>query len=101
MLAHPDRLYLHNNPDAYWCAGCWKWKLDCEHLVEPLTSPIMKLNHWQYIEATWQKGVLQLTMNTGDRYQHFGVPRWLAVAFVRNPNHEILKGYRFERVRAR
>ena len=38
-------------------------------------------------------------MNTGERFQHFRVPRWHAVLFVRNPREELLKGYRFERVR--
>ena len=48
-----DGKYLHNHPDAYWCAGCHHFTLDCSHLVEPLKSPIMKLDHWQYLEATW------------------------------------------------
>ena len=69
--------------------------------MEPLTSPEMKLDNFQYSAATWQKNVLQVTMNTGERYQHFRVPRWLAVQFVRNPSEELLKGYRFERVRGR
>ena len=40
-------------------------------------------------------------MNTGERYQFFRVPRWRAVQFVRNPSRNLLKGYRFERVRGR
>ena len=32
-------------------------------------------------------------MNTGERYQFFSVPRWLAVQFVRNPSQKLLKGY--------
>ena len=98
MLAHPATGYLHN-PDAYWCADCWKFTLDCSHLVEPLTSPEMKLDNFQSSAATWQRNVLQVTMNTGERYQFFRVPRWLAVLFVRNPQRDLLKGYRFERVR--
>jgi hypothetical protein len=91
---------IHNDPDAYWCAGCWAWKYDCTHLVEPLKSPIMKLWHSKYIEATWEKSILQITMNTGERYQHFSVPRSAAVRFVRTPDDKtILRGYRFERVR--
>jgi hypothetical protein len=38
VLAHPAAAYLHNNPNAYWCARCWRWTLDCAHLVEPLSS---------------------------------------------------------------
>ena len=52
MLAHPETQYLHNNPDAYWCADCWKFTLDCSHLVEPLTSPEMKLDNFQYSTTT-------------------------------------------------
>jgi hypothetical protein len=93
---------IHNDPDAYWCAGCWAWKYDCAHLVEPLASPIMKLRHSIYIEATWEKNILQITMNTGERYQHFRVPRSAAVRFVRNPEDKsVLAGYRFERVRGK
>jgi hypothetical protein len=40
-------------------------------------------------------------MNTGERYQHFGVSRPVAVEFARNPDGVSLKGYRFERVRGR
>jgi hypothetical protein len=94
---------IHNDPNAYWCAGCWAWKYDCVHLVEPLTSPIMKLQHSVYIAATWEKNTLQVTMNTGERYQHCGVPRSVAIRFVRDPElrKAISHGYRFERVRGR
>jgi len=45
MLQQSETKYLHNNPDAYWCADCWKFTLDFVHLVEPLTSPVMKLQY--------------------------------------------------------
>jgi hypothetical protein len=62
----------------------------------------MKLDHWQYLEATWKRNILQITMNTGERYQYFKVPRRLAVQFVRTLQHRpLLNGYRFERVRGR
>ena len=86
MLNHPATKYLHNNPDAYWCADCWKFTLDCSHLVEPLTSAEMRLYNFQYLAARWQRNVLQVTMNTGERYQHYRVPRSVAVAFVKNPD---------------
>ena len=73
--------------------------MDCAHLVEPLSSLEMKLEHWQYLGVTWQKNVLQVTTNTGERFQHFNVRRRLAVEFVRNPGEALVKGYRFERVR--
>jgi hypothetical protein len=59
----------------------------------------MPLNHWQYLGVTWKSGIHQITMNTGERYQHFGVSRSLAIRFARNPDGVLLKGYRFERVR--
>src|SRR4030095_8385106 len=65
MLEHPATAYLHNNPDAYWCADCWKFTLACSRLVEPLTSPVMKFDNFQYSAATWQRNVLPVTMNTG------------------------------------
>jgi hypothetical protein len=80
--------YLHNEPGAYWCPHYWRFTLDCNHLVEPLNSPEVKLHHFQYLAATWHSGVLQVTMNTGERYQLFDVPRWRAVAFVRNPEEK-------------
>ena len=71
MLQHPATKYLHNDPNAYWCAHCWKFTLDCSHLMEPLTSPQVRLDSFQYLSATWQRNVLQVTMNTGERYQFF------------------------------
>jgi len=64
-------------------------------------TPAVKLDNWQYSEATWARNVLQVTMNTGERYQFMNVPRRLAISFVRNPQEELLKGCRFERVRGR
>jgi len=69
-------------------------------LVEPLTIPILKLNRGIYIEVTCQNGVIKITTNTGERYQHFAVSRSAAVAFAKNPdNAELIKGRRLERVR--
>ena len=25
MLHHPATNYLHNDPNAYWCADCWRF----------------------------------------------------------------------------
>jgi len=91
---------LHNNPNAYWCWYCKEWKLDCSHLVEPLASPILKLDHSIFKEITWCAGIVQITTNTGERYQHFGVSCAAAIAFARNPdNKEVINGTRLERVR--
>ena len=101
MLQSQDTSHLHNNPAAYWCADCHKFTLDCSHLVEPLNTPTVRLDNWQYSAVTWARNVLQVTMNTGERYQFMNVPRRVAIAFVRNPSEELLRGYRFERVRGR
>ena len=26
----------HWTPESHWCAGCWRWVVDCEHLLNPL-----------------------------------------------------------------
>jgi hypothetical protein len=28
----------HWTPESHWCAGCWHWVVDCEHLVAPLRA---------------------------------------------------------------
>ena len=96
-------LAIHSNPDAYWCADGHRFTFDCSHLVEPLDAPAVKLNHFQVKEVRWAKNVLQIRMNTGEGRQYFGVPRWVAVAVVKNPNLEVnlCKSYRFQRVRGR
>ena len=33
--AKPDEVD-HWTPYSHWCAGCWHWVVDCEHLVDPL-----------------------------------------------------------------
>ena len=102
MYAFAENVGLQYNTDAYWCFDCGVFTLDCSHLVEPLTSPIMKLRHSIYVAATWERSILQVTMNTGERYQFFKVPRSVAVRFVRNPaDKSPLAGFRFERVRGR
>jgi hypothetical protein len=51
--------------------------------------------------------ILELEMNTGERLQHFGVPRRIAVGLVQADDpakneKEFIEGtYRFERVRRR
>jgi hypothetical protein len=37
--------------------------------VDPLGTPEVKLGHWQYLAAIWARNILQVTMNTGERYQ--------------------------------
>jgi hypothetical protein len=33
--AKPDEVD-HWTPSSHWCAGCWHWVADCEHLLDPL-----------------------------------------------------------------
>jgi hypothetical protein len=96
-----DPFHIHNNPNAYWCADCHRFTFDCAHLVESLGTPVVLLRNWQYSAATWARNILEVTMNTGERFQFMKVPRRLAIAFVRTPTYEQLKRYRFERVRGR
>ena len=37
LEAKPDEVD-HWTPESHWCAGCWHWVVDCEHVVEPLAS---------------------------------------------------------------
>jgi hypothetical protein len=93
---------LQYTANAYWCAHCWDFVLECSHLVEPMTTPPYVFHDsGQYIEARWDKNILQVRTNTGEGFQFTNVPRRVAIAFVKNPDHELLKGYRFERVRGR
>jgi len=34
--AKPDEVD-HWTPSSHWCAGCWHWVVDCEHLLNPLS----------------------------------------------------------------
>src|SRR5262245_5231668 len=77
--------FLHNNPNAYWCADCWKWRLDCEHLVEPLKdAPTVILGNWPLQSVSYDREgmILELETNTGERFQYFRVPRRVAIRLV-------------------
>ena len=101
---------LHNQPGGYWCPECHRFILDCSHLVEPLdNAPRVVLDNWLIRSVTYnrERMVLELEMNTGERFQHVGVPRRAAIALVQadDPakymNERIDGTYRFERVRVR
>src|SRR5262245_5527423 len=58
--------HLHNHPDAYWCADCHRFTLDCRHLVEPLeNAPRVILGNWmiQSIAYDGARRMLELEMN--------------------------------------
>jgi KTSC domain len=82
---------LHNHPDAYWCGDCWKWRLDCEHLVEPLSARRLLLNDWLLIYAAYDrdKRVLEICFSHRVRHQYRNVPLAAALALVRasDPAH--------------
>jgi KTSC domain len=98
---------LHNQPGVYWCADCHRFTLDCSHLVEPLNAPSVILSNWLIQSVTYEgaQRILELEMNTGERFQHFGVPRRIAIALVQadDPtkymNHSIEGTYQCRRVR--
>jgi hypothetical protein len=87
---------------------CHRFVLDCGHLVEPLgDAPRVNLGNWliETVAYDRQRLILELEMNKGDRYQHFGVPRRVAIGLVqanepaRYWEEFIQSTYRFERVR--
>ena len=71
----PD--HLHNQPG--WCRECHQFTFHCAHLVEPLGTPAVPLKSSQYTAATWARNILEVTMNTGERFQFMEVPRRLAI----------------------
>jgi hypothetical protein len=87
-----DPFHVHNQPGCYWCADCHRFTFECARLVEPLGTPVVQLKNWQYSAATWARNILEVTMNTGERFQFMRVPRRVAIEFVRNPAYELLKG---------
>ena len=99
--------YLHNDPNAYWCPDCWAFTLDCSHLVEPLDAPELPISDWQINSVAYDRArrILELEMNTGERFQNCGVPRGVAVMLVKAQSpaaywKERINGkYPFERVR--
>src|SRR5262245_58016583 len=102
--------HLHNHPDAYWCADFHRFTLDCTHLVEPIeNAPGVILDNWLIESVAYdrQRLILELEINRGERYQHFGVPRRVVIALVKANEPAkyweefIQRTYRFERVRVR
>jgi len=58
--------HLHNHPDAYWCADCHRFTLDCSHLVEPVeNAPRVMLDNWLLVYAAYdrQKRILEVCFN--------------------------------------
>jgi hypothetical protein len=41
--AKPDEVD-HWTPYSHWCAGCWHWVVDCEHLLDPLQAEHHKVD---------------------------------------------------------
>ena len=76
---------LHNNPDAHWCPDCHCFTLDCCHLVQPLDhAPHVIRGSWliQSVAYDRERLIPELEMNTGERFQHAGVPRRIAIGLV-------------------
>jgi hypothetical protein len=99
---------LHYHPDSYWCPDCWKWRLDCEHLVEALERPHVKLNGSIHVSAAYERErrILEVRDNCGHGYQYYGVSLELARQFARSENpgkfmDERMPRRKFNRVRGR
>jgi hypothetical protein len=99
---------LHYHPESYWCPDCWKWRLDCAHLVEPLERPHVKLNDTIRVSAAYERErrILEVRMNTGEAYQYRSVSLEIARQFAKSAVpaeflKERLPRARFERVRGR
>jgi hypothetical protein len=63
-----------------------RFTLDCCHLVEPLeTVPCVILGNWLIQSVAYDRArmILELEMNTGERFQYVGVPRRVAIGLVR------------------
>src|SRR5690349_11452476 len=95
-------------PESYWCPDCWKWRIDCEHLVEPLRRPYVKLSGGMYIEAAYDRSrqILEVRTNTGEGFQYSGVSLEVAKAFVKTERpveflKEVYPRAKFRRVRGR
>src|SRR4026209_1174595 len=80
--------HLHNQRGAYSCPDCHCFTMDCSHLVEPLNAPSVILSSWliQSVAYDGAQRILELEMNTGERFQHVGVPRRVAIALVQVDN---------------
>jgi KTSC domain-containing protein len=69
--------------------------------------PSVTLSNWliQSVAYDGTQRILELEMNTGERFQHVGVPRRVAIALVQADDpakymNECIEGtYRFRRVR--
>jgi hypothetical protein len=98
---------LHNTPGAYWCPACHAFTLECNHLVEPLDAPRIALKNWLIESVAYdrKRQILELEMNTLERFQFYNVPRYLAVGLVKAEDpaafdREFISGkFRFARVR--
>ena len=54
-------------------------QLRSAHIVQR-TIPLPEGREWFYeLKFDWERNIPQLTMNTGERYQYFKVPRRLAI----------------------
>jgi KTSC domain len=76
-------------------------------MVEPLNAPSMILSNWLIQSVTYDgaRRILELEMNTGERFQHREVPRRFVIGLVQADDpakymREFIDGtYQFERVR--
>jgi hypothetical protein len=60
--------------------------LDRSHLVATLDAPFVNMSDWLIKRVAYDRTrrILELEMNTQERFQHFGVSRQLAVMLVKS-----------------
>ena len=71
---------LHYDPAAYWCPRCWRFTKDCQHLVPPLETRLVRVDDWlRAVRYDRERKILEVRLHAAGTYQHFGVSLELAL----------------------
>jgi hypothetical protein len=76
--AKPDEVD-HWTPSSHWCAGCWHWVVDCEHLLDPLPLEHHAVDDgWiQSLAYDRKTQCLEVRFKWHSVHQYRPVPLWL------------------------
>ena len=99
---------MHYDPAAYWCPRCWRFTKDCQHLVPPLETRLVRVDDWliRAVRYDRERKILEVHLHAAGMYQHFGVSLELALKLVRSPaagkvyQDTISGNFPFKRVRS-
>ena len=99
---------LHYDPAAYWCPRCWRFTKDCQHLVPPLETRLVRVDDWliRAVRYDRERKILEVNLHAAGTYQHFAVSLELALKLVRSPaagkvyQDTISGNFPFKRVRS-